>query len=74
MTVAELAKPKAKTRRLWTYREMVAELPETNLPTELWDGEIVRSPTPTPSHQTIVLNLVFLFSEITLNLLKSAFG
>ena len=33
---------------------MLAELPETNLPTELWDGEIVMSPTPTPSHQTIV--------------------
>jgi Uma2 family endonuclease len=49
--------PKLKAKRFWTYDEMLAELPETNLPTELWDGEIVMSPTPTPSHQTIVFNL-----------------
>jgi Uma2 family endonuclease len=48
------ALPKLEAKRFWTYDEMLAELPETNLPTELWDGEIVRSPTPTPSHQTIV--------------------
>jgi len=42
-------------KRLWTYDELLAEHPETNLPMELWDGEIVMSPTPTPSHQTIVL-------------------
>jgi len=48
--------PKLKAKRFWTYDEMLAELPETNLPTELWDGEIVTSPTPTPSHQTIVFN------------------
>jgi Uma2 family endonuclease len=36
---------------------MLAELPESNLPTELWEGEIVMSPTPTPSHQTIVFRL-----------------
>jgi len=56
MTVAEFTKPKAKARRLWTYAEMVAELPETNLPVELWNGEIIRSPAPHPDHQTIVLN------------------
>jgi Uma2 family endonuclease len=33
---------------------MVAELPETNLPTELWDGEIIMSPAPHPDHQRIV--------------------
>ena len=55
MTVAEMTRPKAK--RLWTYDQMVAELPEINLPTELWDGEIIMSPTPTPSHQTIVGSL-----------------
>ena len=33
---------------------MAAELPETNLPTELWDGELVMSPSPSFFHQTIV--------------------
>lgn len=54
MTVAELTRPKAKAHRLWTYDEMVAELPETNQPTELWNGEIVMSPAPHPNHQRIV--------------------
>lgn len=56
MTVAEFTKPKAKARRLWTYAEMVAELPETNQPVELWNGEIIMSPAPHPDHQTIVLS------------------
>lgn len=54
MTVAELTRPKAKAHRLWTYNEMVAELPETHQPTELWNGEIVMSPAPHPNHQRIV--------------------
>lgn len=54
MKAAELTRPKAEAQRLWTYDEMLAELPETNLPMELWDGEIVTSPTPNPVHQTIV--------------------
>jgi Uma2 family endonuclease len=53
MTTAVLPKP-PKAKRLWTYDAMLDELPESNLPMELWDGEIVMSPTPTPSHQTIV--------------------
>ena len=56
MTVAEFTRPKSKTRRLWTYDEMVAELPETNLPVELWNGEIIMSPAPHPDHQRIVRN------------------
>ncbi len=52
MTTAALSRPKAK--RLWTYDEMIAELPETNLPTELWNGEIIMSPAPHPDHQRIV--------------------
>lgn len=56
MTAAELHRPKAKAQRLWTYDEMVAELPETNLPVELWNGEIIMSPAPHPSHQRIVRN------------------
>jgi len=54
MTTA--AVPRPKTKRLWTYDEMVAELPETNLPVELWNGEIIMSPARHPDHQEIVLN------------------
>ncbi len=36
---------------------MCAELEETNLPVELWDGELIMSPSPKPSHQTVVLRL-----------------
>jgi Uma2 family endonuclease len=46
--------PSPKTKRLWTYEEMVAELPETSQPVELWNGEIIMSPAPHPSHQRIV--------------------
>jgi len=52
MASATLIRPKRP--RLWTYNEMVAELPESNLPMELWDGKLIMSPTPTPSHQGIV--------------------
>lgn len=62
MTTAVLPKP-PKAQRLWTYADMLAELPETNLPMELWDGEIVMSPTPSPSHQTIVMRLTFFLDE-----------
>ena len=55
MATATLRPPKAKRR--WTYDEMAAELPETNQPTELWDGELIMSPSPRPSHQRIVLRV-----------------
>jgi Uma2 family endonuclease len=32
---------------------MVAELEESNLPTELWDGELIMSPAPSFFHQEI---------------------
>jgi Uma2 family endonuclease len=41
------------TRRLYTYDELVAELPETNQPHELWDGELIMAPFF--SHQKTVL-------------------
>ena len=42
---------------------MITELPESNLPIELWDGEIIMSPTPNPSHQTIVFNIASLLRD-----------
>jgi Uma2 family endonuclease len=41
------------TPRLYTYTELVAEMPETNQPHELWDGELIMSPTPSFFHQEI---------------------
>ena len=43
--------------RRWTFAELAAELPETNLPTELWDGELVRSPAPSFLHQELVARI-----------------
>ena len=56
MATASLPHPRPR-KRFWTYDEMVAEVPESNLPMELWNGEIVMSPTPNPDHQDIVFNL-----------------
>ena len=42
-----------KNRR-WTFDELAAELPESNLPTELWDGELIMSPAPSFLHQEVV--------------------
>src|ERR1700687_5586243 len=50
---------KPRRARLWTYAEMSAELPETNQPIELWDGELIAYRTPPPSHQASVGQLVF---------------
>lgn len=42
-------------KRIWSYDELVAELPETNQPCELWDGEIIMAPMPSYYHQEIAL-------------------
>lgn len=41
-------------RKRYTYEDLSRELEETNQPIELWDGEIVVSPSPTFWHQKIV--------------------
>lgn len=48
------AASKKSTSRRWTFEELAAELPESNLPTELWDGELTVSPAPSFFHQEIV--------------------
>ena len=44
-------------RRLWTYGQLAAELEETNRFHELWDGELIMSPSPSFLHQKIVERL-----------------
>jgi len=40
--------------RRYTYDELVAEMHESNLPCELWDGEVIMSPAPSFFHQKVV--------------------
>ena len=37
---------RSKSRRLWRYAELRVARPETNQPTKLWPGEIIRAPAP----------------------------
>jgi Uma2 family endonuclease len=54
-TAVELPRTVAPdTRRLYCYDELVAELPESNQPCELWDGELIMAPTPSFNHQQVV--------------------
>ena len=46
--------PATWKNRRWTFDELVAELPESNLPTELWDGELIMSPARSFHHQELV--------------------
>ncbi len=62
MATALLKHPRSpKPPRLWTYTELRAARPETNQPTELWNGELVMAPSPSPSHQDLIFHLGMAF-------------
>ena len=42
-------------RQTYSYTRLCAELPETNLPAELWEGELIMSPAPSFHHQKVAL-------------------
>jgi len=64
MAIASVPKP--RSRKLWTFSELTAKLSESNIPTELWDGELIMSPAPAPSHQDIVLNFASLLRSFVI--------
>jgi len=54
------SKPGSRTRgrpqkdRRWTVDELAAEVTQSNLPMERWDGQIVMSPAPSFFHREVV--------------------
>jgi Uma2 family endonuclease len=51
--------------RRWTYDETLATLPESNRPAEIWDGDLIVSPTPSLEHQEIVLRFARFLQDWT---------
>jgi Uma2 family endonuclease len=54
MIAAQPRRGRKLAARQWTFAELAAALPESMLPTELWDGELLMSPAPSFRHQEIV--------------------
>jgi Uma2 family endonuclease len=54
---------RVEAHRYYTYNEVVAEFPEDTAPCELWDGQLIMSPTPSFYHQKIVLRFYSLLNE-----------
>ena len=52
-----------RDKRRYTYEELCAELPESNQPCELHDGELLMAPAPSFRHQEIVLRLFGVLQE-----------
>lgn len=53
----------ANRTRCYTYDEVAAELPEDTIPCELWEGQLVMSPTPSFYHQKVVLRFYSMLNE-----------
>ena len=66
MATTTMTMPRPEAKRLWTFDELAAEMPETNQPTELWDGELIMSPSPRPSHQKIVFHFARLLEDFVI--------
>ncbi len=58
---------KIHKKKLWSFDQLIAEMPEANQPTELWDGELIMTPSPTTAHQAVVARLVHALSDFVNN-------
>jgi Uma2 family endonuclease len=65
MAVLTAKRPRAiaEEPKLWTYDELLATFPETNEPTELWNGEVIMSPSPDDFHQDSVFEIASLLRD-----------
>ncbi|KAB2960859.1 MAG: Uma2 family endonuclease [Candidatus Methylomirabilis oxygeniifera] len=52
-----------RRKRVWTYNELLAEKTETNQPTELWEGDLVKTPSPVAQHQRISFRVARLLAQ-----------